>query len=425
MRTRHRIIPLLSLTVLAWGTVSLGTIGAACATNHRIVVFTNYPAEANSNAHPLYWAPEDAGQATFTVERRSHDCSQDPVTVDYTVNSDSATAGEDYSGASGTTLGMYDAECNCGEPTARQNSIPLADDGDDGPGGGVEQARIVLSNPTGGAVLGAVSQVPMLIVDADGGTRVSFDPGPYAQSETHSQAGQATVPVFRAGPVTGVTTTVNYTIGPGANNPATAGTDFTGNLTGTLTFQPGDRVELISFTLVNDQAAEQPEDISISLSNPSTGTALDSPSTMTFTILDNEELNPPNSRFHHPRQGLKYKRKDYRIREVHVFTADDPGGSGVVGVEWAIRRNKGGACGWWTGKKAKFKKGDCQDEVWHAMDVYEPGAFYYDRLASLRPSIGTKIKSYTAFSRAIDGAQNMEQAFDPKRNMNRFEVKRK
>ncbi len=424
MRTRHRIIPLLSLTVLAWGTVSLGTISAACATNHRIISLINFPPEANPYAHPLYWAPEDAGQATFTVERRSHDCSSDAVTVDWAANTDTAAAGADYGPpTSGTTPGMFDPESPTGGPTSQSISIPFNDDGDDG--AGVEQARIVLSNPTAGAVLGAVSQAPMLIVDVDGGTRVSFDPGPYAQSETHDQPGQATIPVFRAGPV-GAPTTVDYSIGPGPNNPATPGADFTGNLTGTLTFGANDRVELISFTLANDTAAEQPEEVSISLSNPSTGTALDSPSTMTFTILDNEELNPPNSRFHHPRQGLKYKRKDYRIREVHVFTADDAGGSGVVGVEWAIRRNlKGGTCQWWTGRKAKFKKGDCQDEVWHAMDVYEPGAFYYDRLASLRPSIGTKIKSYTAFSRAIDGAQNVEQAFDPKRNMNRFEVKRK
>ncbi len=422
MRPRHRIIPLLSLTVLTWGLVSLGSIGVACATNHRIVVFTSFPQETNAFAHPMYWAPE-GGQATFTMVRLSHDCMSDAVTVNYAVNGDTATPPDDFPTTSGTSQGMYDPESPTGGSTTAAVTVNIS--GADGVDGlGVEQARIGLSNPTAGAILGVPAEVPLLIVDTDGGARVSFDPGPYAQSESYSQSGQARIPVFRAGDVT-AGTTVNYSIGSGATNPATPGSDFTGNMTGTLTFQPNDRVEHISFTLVNDQDAEQPEEVAVSLSSP-TGGALDSPSAMTFTILDNEELNPPNSRFHHPRQGLKYEHKDYRIREVHVFTADEPGGSGVVEVEWAIRRNlKSGTCQWWTGKKARFKKGACQDEVWHGMGVYEPGAFYYDRLASLRPSIGTKVKSYTAFSRAIDGARNVESAFNAKRNMNTFEVKRK
>jgi hypothetical protein len=51
--------------------------------------------------------------------------------------------------------------------------------------------------------------------------------------------------------------------------------------------------------------------------------------------------------------------------------------------------------------------------------------FYY-RLGALKHSMGKgKIKDYTAFSRSIDGAENLERQFDERRNANTFEVKRK
>jgi hypothetical protein len=39
--------------------------------------------------------------------------------------------------------------------------------------------------------------------------------------------------------------------------------------------------------------------------------------------------------------------------------------------------------------------------------------------------VGSKIKDYTAFSRAIDGAGNVEKEFTKKRNANTFEIRRK
>jgi hypothetical protein len=37
----------------------------------------------------------------------------------------------------------------------------------------------------------------------------------------------------------------------------------------------------------------------------------------------------------------------------------------------------------------------------------------------------TRIKDYTAWSRAIDAAGNVEKDFEPKRNANTFEVKKR
>jgi hypothetical protein len=46
-------------------------------------------------------------------------------------------------------------------------------------------------------------------------------------------------------------------------------------------------------------------------------------------------------------------------------------------------------------------------------------------MKQLKPSVKTKIKNYTAFSRAIDGAGNVEKDFTKKRNANTFEIRRK
>jgi hypothetical protein len=45
-------------------------------------------------------------------------------------------------------------------------------------------------------------------------------------------------------------------------------------------------------------------------------------------------------------------------------------------------------------------------------------------MKQLKSSVGTRIKNYTAFSRAIDGSGNVESDFKQKRNDNTFEIKR-
>jgi hypothetical protein len=105
---------------------------------------------------------------------------------------------------------------------------------------------------------------------------------------------------------------------------------------------------------------------------------------------------------------------------VHIFT-EDTGGAGVVASEFALRRNmKKGDCAWWSGRK--FKKGGCDKERWLKTGQYEPD-FFYIRVKELDPSVGP-IDTYTAYSRAIDGAKNLETSFEVGRNENTFEVKK-
>jgi len=142
---------------------------------------------------------------------------------------------------------------------------------------------------------------------------------------------------------------------------------------------------------------------------------------VTFTITDNEESFPPSSSLHHPNQGKKYSPSKFLIREIHIFTTDE-GGAGTVAAEFALRRNmKNRSCGWWTGKK--FKNGKCDAERWLKTEQYETD-FFYIRMPELPASVG-KVKNYTAYSRAIDGAKNVEGDFEVGRNANTFEIKKK
>jgi hypothetical protein len=176
-------------------------------------------------------------------------------------------------------------------------------------------------------------------------------------------------------------------------------------------------MKTIDFSLVNDDQGEGPEEVTITVSG------LGPASSTTFTILDNEESEPPRSRLHHPRHKWKYKKSDFRIREVHVF-ATDTGGAGVTGAQFGLRRHmKNGNCKWLT--KEGWQKKDCSNRQWLETRYDDVGQLWYYRPKQLKSSVGTKIKNYTAFSRAIDGAGNVEKEFNEKRNANTFEVKRR
>jgi hypothetical protein len=217
--------------------------------------------------------------------------------------------------------------------------------------------------------------------------------------------------VFKAG---NGAATVSYTVSPGS---AQAGRDYEAS-SGTLSFAENQRSAMIPITVLDDRDAEGAETVNLTLSGPG---VVEEPSMVTFTIQDNEELGKPSSSIHHPNNRKTYRSTDYRIREIHVFTDDNPGGSGVVTAQFALRHNlKNGKCRWWRGGR-RFKKGSCEKERWKRMGKFETDYFFI-RTKALPPSPGRA--DYTAFSRAIDAAGNVETFFDAGRNANTFNIKR-
>lgn len=99
---------------------------------------------------------ETQGSRSISVQRV--DGTEGPVTVSYTTNDGSATAGNDYGAASGIL------EWNDGEGGQKTFEIPIFDDDLDE---GNETVNLSLFGPTGGAVLGT-SGATLSILDDDG-----------------------------------------------------------------------------------------------------------------------------------------------------------------------------------------------------------------------------------------------------------------
>lgn len=97
---------------------------------------------------------EGAGVVELAVQRRNGDDGQ--VTIDYATRNGTAQAGSDYLATSGTVTFAN------GESGSRTIEIPLLDDGNSE---SLEEFTVALSNPGGGANLGAPSSTRVQIAD--------------------------------------------------------------------------------------------------------------------------------------------------------------------------------------------------------------------------------------------------------------------
>ena len=152
-----------------------------------------------------------------------------------------------------------------------------------------EQFTVTLSNPGGGALLADSNTQAQLIISSND-VPVRFG---NSTTSVFEDAGTLTVTVYRGslfggeetiGPIDQLQTTVDYSTSGGT---ATPGEDYTPS-TGTITFQPGDTTQTISIPITNDDMPEGDESFTISLSNPSGGSVLVSPSLITAIISIND-----------------------------------------------------------------------------------------------------------------------------------------
>ena len=247
--------------------VSLGTVTWTQAAS--IIQFT-----ASS-----YTVAESVGAATLTVQRTG-----DPNTVvgvDYTTVDGTATNGLKYTVVSGT-LAFGAGETN------QTIVVPILDEGF------VEATknfRVILSNPTGGALLGTRTNVPVSTTDNDVGIQFQF-----ATYSVPEGAGAVLIGVVRGDNGTNAVT-VHYAT---ANLTATNGLDYTGT-TNTLSFAPQERLKFVTVPILNDSLKEANKTFRVTLSN-SVGATLGTQKAVTVTIVDND-------------QGLQFEFASYRVAE--------------------------------------------------------------------------------------------------------------
>lgn len=421
--------------------------------------FTGATPNNRNQMKSLFYAGAEGQDAMVIIRIYPGDCTQTGRRgeADFETQDGSATQPSDYAQRSGTTAQLC-ADVHQGDPDfcpqslgpAEHVSIPLASGGAGEPA--VEMLTFALTGGrtrVGGSAswtptaLGAPSSAPVYVIDTEGFQRFSLEPGPgglgpisYSHSEPFNSSSipysRMLIPIFRAGAL-GSPNTVDYQlVGTGAN-PATPGpaggasTDVIVPATSQITFDgPNPRVALLAVDIKQDSADEPDETFEVRLTDP----AESGFSATTVTIVDNDEpgsggdddLIAPTTRFHHPKHRWKYSRNSYRIREMHAFFRDNAGGSGVVRVQMALRRMmEGGSCAWWVG--GQFQGGPCSGKKWSAMR-YDGFDLYIKRFPALRPTQGTPVLHYTAWSRGFDEAANIESSFTQGRNANWFWIKR-
>ena len=136
-----------------------------------------------------------------------------------------------------------------------------------------ENFTLLLSNPSAGVQLSFVVASGVIVND-DVQTQVFFTQGVLQQNEGNAGSTPFTFTVNRSGD-SHRTDTVDWTMSNGVQNPADAA-DFTGGVlpSGTVMFLPGQTTQTITVDVAGDIFAEQDENFTLLLSNPSAGVNL-------------------------------------------------------------------------------------------------------------------------------------------------------
>ena len=237
------------------------------------LVITNNDFGGTISLSATNYTVTEAGRfAAITLSRAGGLASN--VTVRFTLEGGTATAGLDYTNVSGTV------RFNANE-TTKTLQVPIINDTLDEPN---ETVFLSLSDPTEGARLGARTNAVLSITDDDLGGALNFSAASYSISET----GQVIeITVNRAGGSAGGVT-VGYATHE-VEEGAYPGEDYA-STSGTLNFAAGQVSQKFQVFIYDDVEAEGPERLSLLLSNPTGGAKLGSTTSATLTIMDNEVL---------------------------------------------------------------------------------------------------------------------------------------
>ena len=206
---------------------------------------------------------ENAGSTNLVASLSA--ASEKTITVDFATSDGTATAGADYTAASGTITFAP------GVTTQNIAVVALADSTDEVD----ETVTVTLSNPSEVTLNDAIGV--LTITDDDAEPNISI-----SDMTTPNETAVGRLVTVSLSAASEKTITVDYAT---ADSTANATNDYV-TTTGTLTFNPGDTSKTISVMIVQDAIDETDETFTISLSNP-TNSAI-SVATGTVTITDDE-----------------------------------------------------------------------------------------------------------------------------------------
>jgi len=189
----------------------------------------------------------DAGTAALTFRVVYTGKPSNGVTVDYWTAAGTATAGVDYTSASGTAV-LPNGGCRCADVV-----VDVLGDLDEE---ATETLTVALSNPAIATI--ADGSATGTILDDDGPPAIVV-----LDVLVDESAGSASFDVMLTSSDL-ATVTVDYAT---ADGTALAGSDYT-STSGTATFVPGDTVETVAVPVLDDHVAEAEQSFTLDLTNP-------------------------------------------------------------------------------------------------------------------------------------------------------------
>jgi hypothetical protein len=257
-------------------------------------------------ASSTYSVNENGGSVQIYLSRTGG--SYGAASVSYGTANGTATAGLDYTSASGT-LNWAD-----GDTASKSFTVPMIDDS---VYEGNETFTASLSGASG-ASLGSPTATTVTIIDNETpphGT-LQFASSTYSVNEN---GGSVQIYMSRTGGSYGAAS-VNFAT---ANGTATTGSDYMAT-SGMVSWADGDTAnKSFAVPIIDDSIYEGNETFTVSLSGAS-GASLGSPTSTTVTIIDNEtppDTTPPTVLINHPTGGQTFTALPITVDG----TANDPG----------------------------------------------------------------------------------------------------
>lgn len=271
--TNSIIVPLIGDALdetneIFWVILDSTTGGAALGTNHTatITITDDDTAGIVAFKSATFSTNENAASALITVARTKGAAGN--VTVDFATANGTATAGSDYFATNGTlTFGSNEL--------IKTFSVALINDFETETN---ETVLLSLSNPTGGAKLGPLSNATLRIIDED--SKFSFTNASYVVGEAGKSV---SINIFRTGSLI-TTSAVTFAT---ANVTATSTNDYRGT-NGTFVFPANTKFKTLIIPIYSDTLVESNETFTLTLSNPLNGAQLGDIPVTTITITNDD-----------------------------------------------------------------------------------------------------------------------------------------